>query len=160
MSERLSWNEYGCLLALMAKSRSPDIFTKIGGVALDINGRVLGASYNGLKSGVEMPEWMKLEENREIKSDLFIHCESNLCAQLLKGQCYTLCLTQSPCIKCCQQVCALDIKRVVYLQEYKKCNKFKDFLSFHQIEYQELTKESKLKILNYIKNMTNFKELL
>jgi len=158
--DRLSWDEYGCLLALMAKSRSPDVFTKIGGIALDKNGRVLGASYNGLKSGAEMPHWMTLEKNRKIKSDLFIHAESNLCAQLLKGECDTLCLTQSPCIKCCQQICALDIKKVVYIQEYKKCSQFKVFLNFHNIEYKELSKKSKNKILMYLQNSDNFKELL
>jgi deoxycytidylate deaminase len=157
--DRLTFDEYGCLLALMAKSRSEDEFTKIGGVALDKNGRVLGVSYNGLKSGQIMPDWMKLEENRERKSDLFIHCESNLCALLRKGECHTLCLTQSPCIKCCQQICALDIQKVVYLTEYKKCGKFKDFLNFHNIDYYELSRLSKDKILNYIRNQNSFPEL-
>jgi len=144
----------------MAKSRSEDPFTKIGGVALDKNGRVLGASYNGLKSGFTMPVWMNLEENRDKKSDLFLHAESNLCAQLIKGQCFTLCLTQSPCIKCCQQIAALDIQKVVFLKEYAKCNKFKDFLDFHNIKYNELSRESKDKILEYIKDLNNFKEIL
>jgi deoxycytidylate deaminase len=149
-NERLTFDEYGCLLALMAKSRSEDPFTKVGGVALDINGRVLGASYNGLKSGQKMPEWMNRDENRERKSDLFIHCESNLCAQLRKGECYTICLTLSPCIKCCQSISVLDIRRVVYLQEYSKCVKFKDFLSFHDIEFLKLSKKGKNKISNYL----------
>lgn len=158
--ERLSWDEYGCLLALMAKSRSEDVHTRIGGIALNEKGRVLGASYNGLKPGQSMPDWMKLEENRDKKGDFFIHCESNLCAQLVKDQCYTLCLSQSPCIKCCQNVAALNVKRVVYLKEYKKCNKFKEFFDFHGIQYQELSKESKARILNYIKDLNNFEELL
>lgn len=159
MSERLSWEEYGCLLALSAKSRSEDHFTKIGGVAFDKNHRVLGCSYNGLKSGREMPSWMKLKKNRQIKSDLFIHCESNLFAMIKKGECHSICLTQSPCIKCCQQIVALDVKLVIYLKEYQKCNKFKEFLDFHGIEYKQLSKKNKNNILKYIKNLNNFSEL-
>ncbi len=157
---RLSFDEYGCFLALCAKSRSIDPFTRIGGCAFDHNNQVRGVAYNGLKSGVNLPEWMNLEENREKKSDLFIHCESNLCALLTKNECKTLYLTQSPCIKCCQNICALNIFRIVYLKEYEKCDKYKDFLTFHNIEYKELPKESKDKILTYIKNVDNFKELL
>src|ERR1041384_4086615 len=140
---RLSFDEYGCLLALIGKCRSEDVFTRIGGAAFSNENRVLGVAYNGLKPGQIMPDWMRLEENRPKKSDLFIHCESNLCAFLTKGQCKTIFLTQSPCIKCCQNICALDIKRVVYLKEYKKCDKYKDFLDFHNIKYERLNKKSR-----------------
>ena len=156
---RLSFDEYGCLLALMGKSRSEDPHTRIGGVGLDKHGKVLGVSYNGLKSGAIMPDWMKLEENRDRKSDYFIHAESNLCAQLKKDECYTLCLTQSPCIKCCQNIAALNIQRIIYLKEYIKCNKYKEFLTFHGIYFRELEKDGKNKIYNYIMDLSNFKEL-
>lgn len=156
---RLSFDEYGCFLALVAKSRSEDIFTQVGGVAMDYENRVLGTAYNGLRSGQKIEEWMTKEENRERKSDLFLHCESNLCALLTRGECKTIYLTHSPCIKCCQQIAALDIKRVVYIQEYKKCQKFKDFLTFHRIAFEEISQESKNKILNYLQNINNFKEL-
>jgi deoxycytidylate deaminase len=148
--ERLTFDEYGCLLAIMAKSRSEDPFTKVGGVALNKEGRILGVSYNGLYSGMELPEWMTLEQNRELKSDIFIHCESNLCAQIKKDQCHTICLTISPCIKCCQNIAALNIKRVVYISEYSKCNKFKKFFDFYGIQHLELANDQKLKIKKYI----------
>ena len=154
MENRLTFEEYGCLLALMAKSRSEDPHTRIGGVALNKNGRVLGASYNGLKPGATIPDWMYKEENRKKKSDFFIHCESNLCALLIKGECYTLCLTQSPCIKCCQNIAALDIQKVVYIKEYEKCKEFKEFFDFHKIKYEELSKPSKEKIMNYLKEIS------
>ncbi len=156
---RLTFDEYGCLLALSAKSRAEDPFTRCAAVALDEKGNVLGSGYNGLKSGIEIPEWMKSEKNRARKTDLFIHAESNLCARLVRGQCHTICLNISPCIKCCQQIAALDIKRVIFVKEYEKCDKFKDFCNFHGIECQQLSKESKKNILDYITNMDNFKEL-
>jgi len=159
MENRFTFEEYGCLLALMAKSRCEDPFTKIGGIALNKDGRILGASYNGLKPGAIMPNWMCLEDNRKKKSDFFIHCESNLCAFLTKGECHTMCLTQSPCIKCCQNIAALDIQKVIYIKEYEKCKEFKEFFDFHKIECKELTNESKEKILNYIKDILNFSEL-
>ena len=158
MTQRLSWDEYGCLLALAAKSRSIDPHTRVGGVAMTEEGRIIGISYNGLKSGVEMPQWMNLEENRALKSDLFIHCESNLCALLKKNECHTIFLTISPCIKCCQSIAALNIQRVVYVKEYEKCDKFKMFFEFHKISHQELSRESKLRIKDYIRN-SSFLEL-
>jgi deoxycytidylate deaminase len=69
---RLTFDEYGCFLALAGKSRSEDEFTKIGGAAFNSENRVLGVSYNGLKSGQEMPDWMRLAENRELKSALLL----------------------------------------------------------------------------------------
>ena len=160
MENRLTFDEYGCLLALCAKSRSIDPHTRIGGSAFDLHNQVRAVAYNGLKSGVELPDWMKLEENREKKADLFIHCESNLCALITKNECKTLYLTHSPCIKCCQNICALNIERVVYLKEYKNCGKFKEFLDFHGIKYEELNKDSKNRIFDYIGDYKNFEELL
>lgn len=151
--KRLSFDEYGCLLALSAKSRSEDKFTKVGGVGLDKYGRVLGVSYNGLKSGFKYPDWMDKDENRKTKSELMIHAESNLCSLLKRNDCHTICLTISPCVMCCQQICALNIKRVVYLKEYHSCKKFKEFFDFHKIEYKELNKKSKNKIKGYLETL-------
>ena len=148
---RLSKDEYGCLLALVAKSRSEDIFTQVGACATDINGRVLGTGYNGLLPGAEIPDWMLLEENRDLKSDLFIHAESNLCSRLTRGDCHTLYLTMSPCIKCCQNIAALGFKRVVYLKEYDKCSKFKKFLDFHGISFYQLEEKNKNNIFEFLK---------
>jgi len=156
---RLSWDEYGCFLALVGKSRSIDPHTRIGGSAFSSENRVLGVSYNGLKSGMELPDWMTLEENRAKKGDLMLHCESNLCSLLTRNQCTTIYLTQSPCIKCCQNIAALNIQRVVYLKEYKNCGKFKEFLEFHRIQFEQLNSDSKKNILNYIKDTSNFDEL-
>lgn len=153
--ERLTFDEYGCLLALVAKSRSEDPFTQVGVCALDEEGRVLGTGYNGLLPGRVLESWMFLEENRERKSDLFIHAESNLFSRLKRNECYSLYLTLTPCIKCCQNIAALNIKRVVYLAEYEKCNKYKDFLSFYDIDFFELNPISKIKIKSFLNKCAN-----
>lgn len=159
MMKRLSWEEYGCLLALMGKSRSEDSHTRVSAVALNKNGRVLGVSYNGLTPGKHFPEWMRKEENRAKKGEIMIHAEANLCAMLKHGECHTVCLTISPCIGCCQNLVSLDVKRVIYLKEYHRCDKFKEFFRFHGVEYFELSKTSKKRIADYIKNNLNFTEL-
>jgi deoxycytidylate deaminase len=156
---RLSWEEYGCLLALMGKSRSEDPHTKVSAVALDKNGRVLGISYNGLKSGKDIPVWMKREKNRQRKGEMMIHAEANLCSLLKRGECHTICLTISPCIGCCQNLVSSDVKKVIYIKEYHRCNKFKKFFKFHGIKCSELGKKSKIKLKKYINNSFNFVEL-
>jgi deoxycytidylate deaminase len=157
---RLTIEEYGCLLSLVGKSRSEDYFTHCSAVAIGKDKRILGISYNGLSHGMEVPEWMKLEENREKKSDYYIHAESNLFSLLNRGECELICLNISPCIRCCNTIAAHSVKRVVYLKEYPKCNKFKGFFDFHKINYEELNLKSKNKILNYLTSMDNFKELI
>lgn len=141
------------------KSRSEDNRTRVGGVALDKSGRVLGVSYNGLSSGKIMPDWLMLEENRDIKGDLMIHCESNLFSQIKRRDCHTICLTISPCIKCCQNIAALEVKKVVYIKEYNRCGKFKQFLDFHEIEYRQLDDTEKKNLRYYISDLNNFNEL-
>jgi hypothetical protein len=156
---RLSFDEYGSLLALVVKSRSEDPHTQVGGVAFNKEKRIKATGYNGLKSGMQLPEWMRLDSNRTEKSDLMIHCESNLCSGLVKGECDTIYLTISPCIKCCQNIAALDIKTVIYLKEYLKCSKYKQFLSFHNIKYRQLSDNEKQNIKKYLIDQDNFLEL-
>lgn len=157
--KRLTIEEYGCLLALVGKSRSEDHFTHCAAVAISKDKRILGISYNGLKSGKIVPNWMKEEENRVKKSSFYIHAESNLFALLKKGDCDLLICNISPCISCCNTIVSHGVRKVVYIKEYEKCNKFKEFFDFHKIEYKELNKKSKERILEYLKDLNNFKEL-
>jgi len=151
--QRFDFDEYGCLLALIAANRSEDVFTKTGCVALSKDGRVLGTAYNGLKSKSLMPSWMEEPELRSKKSLFFIHAESNLASFVKRGECHSLCLTMSPCIACCNIIAALDVKRVVFVKEYDKCDKYKEFLSFHSIYYKKLENCSVEKIKGYLNNL-------
>ena len=156
---RLTPDEYGCMLTLAGKSRAEDCFTHCGAVALDKNKRVLGVAYNGLKAGMTIPEWMKLPENRILKNDFMLHAENNLFAMVKKDECDVLYLNISPCHSCCKIIAAHNVRRIVYMKEYHRCNKFKEFLSFYGIEYHELPITSKQNILNYLSNKNNFPEL-
>lgn len=158
--ERLTIEEYGCFLALIGKARSEDVFTHCSAVAISKDKRILGISYNGLKSGMTVPEWMTKEENREKKSEFYLHAESNLFSLIKNQECEITCLNYSPCIKCCGTIAANNVKKVIYLKEYHRCNKFKEFFDFYGIKYEELGRNSKDKILNYLKNTNNFAELI
>jgi deoxycytidylate deaminase len=148
--ERLSKDEYGCLLALSASTRSEDPHTRVGAAAMTVEGRIIGLSYNGLKSGMIKPSWMDEEENRQRKGELMIHAEQNIVSLIKRGECHTLYLTISPCIGCCNTIASHEIKRVVYLKEYHRCSKFKDFLSFYGIKYEELDIKGKNNIISHI----------
>lgn len=149
--DRLTFEEYGCLIALNASLRSEDETTKVGAVAFDYNNRCIGIAYNGLKSGMRVDTLKEVikkrnEEYLDTKSTYFIHAEQNLCALLKKGECKTICLTISPCERCCQTILALDIKRVFYLKEYHRCDKFKHIFDFYGVEYKKLPQESVNKV--------------
>jgi len=156
---RLSIEEYGCLLTLAGKSRSEDYFTHCSAVGIDKNKRILGISYNGLKAGMTVPEWMKLEENRALKSEYYLHAEQNLFNLIKNGECDLLCLNYSPCFNCSKIISANNVRRIVYLKEYHRCSKFKDIFGFYGIEHQELLRESKDRIKGYLQDLNNFKEL-
>jgi len=156
---RLTIEEYGCMLSLIGKGRSEDPHTKVSAVAISRDKRVLGISYNGLPSGQKVEKWMTLEENRVEKGECFIHDVVNLSALLKVGECDLVCANLSPCISCCSILSALKVKRVVFLKEYHRCNKFKKFFKRHKIKWRELTKKEKQNIKNYLMDITNFTEL-
>ena len=157
--KRLNIEEYGCMLSLIGKGRSEDYFTHTSGVAISKDKRILGISYNGLAPGMIVPEWMKKEENRAKKAEYYLHSEDNLFALIKKGECHLLCLNISPCISCCRTIVANGVSRVVYLKEYHRCSKFKEFFKFYNVDYQELIPESKQKISKYLSDQSNFEEL-
>lgn len=157
---RLTLEEYGCLLTLAGKSRSEDYFTHVSAVAFAQNKRILGISYNGLKAGMEVPDWMKLEENRPKKSEYYIHAEQNLFSLIKNEECDLLCLNWSPCHACSKIIVSHNVKKVVYLKEYPKCNKFKEIFDFYAITYYELPVWSKQRIKDYLANTNNYPELL
>ncbi len=159
LNNRLTIEEYGCMLSLIGKGRSEDYFTHTSGVAISKDKRVLGISYNGLASGMSVPEWMKEEKNRAKKSDFYLHAEDNLFAMIKRGECELLCLNISPCISCCRLIVANNVKRIVYLKEYHRCNKFKEFFKFYNIKCEELPANGKHKIRKYLDNKKNFEEL-
>jgi len=135
---RLGWDEYALNLAWVASLRSEDPYRKVGACALDYQNRVLGVSYNGIKSGVNVPSEFWLD--RDKRRPYMIHAESNLLSLFKKGECKTIALTCAPCAACATLIVANDVKKVVYLDEYEKDVKGIDIIKFYNIECIQYSK--------------------
>ncbi len=151
LSMRLSWHEYGCMMALAASSRSEDPHTKVGACILNKEGRIISTGYNGLKKGFPVKEWMKKEENRPKKREIMIHAETNALSLIRKGEGESICLTVSPCFACAKDIVSHEIQRVFYIKQYDQCDKFKEIFDYYKIFYKELNPESILKIKENLK---------
>jgi len=153
---RLTKPEYICYLALAASSRAEDIHTRVGGVIVNKDWRVLNTAFNGYKPGMSIPEKYLLEENRDEKGEFIIHCEQNL-FNFYHDKPYAIGLTMSPCYKCSDTIIAHGIKEVFYIKEYErdKEKKFKQKFDFYGIKYQCLSAENIKNILSFMENDRN-----
>lgn len=138
---RLSFEEFGILLALMASGRSGDLFyTAVGGVAFDKNKRILAVCYNGFAPGQELDvEFLK---DRDRKNSFVIHSETNLLSQVKTGEVDTIFLTHSPCENCSKLIAANQVKNVIFLQEYHRETKFKQIFEFYGIKWKQIDRTS------------------
>jgi len=148
---RLSWPEYGCLIATAVASRSEDPHTKVGACALSKEGRIVSTGYNGLKSGFVVEDWMSKDENRQKKREIMIHAEANALSLIRKGDAETICLTMSPCFACSKDIVANGIKKVYYIKEYSQCCKYKEIFDFYGVHYEQLSADSLFKMKEYTK---------
>lgn len=150
---RLTKAEYGCYLALAARSRSEDPHTQVGTALFDKEWRTVSTGFNGFASGVDPDD--SIFEDRNRKSELINHSEIN--AILFSSrQPYYACMVYSPCIHCAKTIAASKIKQVYFLKQYRKANtesldlKYTDIFTFNSIQYQQLDISSVSKILYWI----------
>ena len=146
---RISFNELGILLALMASGRSGDLFyTAVGGVAFDKNKRILAVCYNGFAPGQEVS--VEILKDRDKKNSLVFHSEMNLLAQCKIGEVDTIFLTHSPCENCSKLIAANQVKNVIFLQEYHRESKFKEIFEFYKINWRQINKTELLTCLEFL----------
>ena len=139
-TKRLSKPEYACLLALAASFRSEDAHTKCGAAIFDENFNTLGTGFNGLAPGMEVPEWMKLEENRTKKALLFTHAEANclIKANWLKKPFY-IAANINPCSGCAKLIVAAGIKQLYYISEYERGGlEWQEVFDFYSVKYEKI----------------------
>jgi dCMP deaminase len=92
--------------------------SKVGAVIV-LDGNIISFGFNGTPKGMDNC----CEDENNITFPYTIHGESNAIlkaaksGQSMKGS--TLYLTLSPCIDCCKLILQSEIKRVVYLEEYR-----------------------------------------
>jgi dCMP deaminase len=143
MSDRLTWSEYACYLALAAESRSEDPHTQVGCCILNLDGRVLSTGYNGLKKGMKVEPWMSDPEQRVRKAKLFIHAESNALNLISNRDApYILGCTWSPCGSCAQRIISTTIQKVYFITDYLKDQEYKDIFKFYSVHWEKLSEES------------------
>lgn len=149
---RLSKEEYGCYLALTARSRSEDPHTQVGAVLFDDDWRVVSTGFNGFAPGKVADE--SIFQDRDKKSCLINHAEINAILYASRKAKYA-CMVYSPCIHCAKTIAGSEIKKIWFLKQFTKhgsdCpdTKYKEIFSFNGIEYEELTKYSLEKILRW-----------
>lgn len=128
---RISWEEYAIKIASVASLRSEDRFTKVGACALDKSNRVIGVAYNGLASGVNVPE--SFWANRDERRPYMIHAEANLLSLFKREECSLLACTLLPCSSCASMIAAYGIKKVVYRDVY-----FRDELALKIFKFNNI----------------------
>ena len=68
---RISWEEYALKIAEVAALRSEDKYVQVGSCALDYSNRVIGVAYNGLASGISVPD--SFWDDRDVRRPFMIH---------------------------------------------------------------------------------------
>ncbi len=156
---RLTKSEYGCYLALAARSRSEDPHTQVGTALFDEDWRTVSTGFNGFAPQL-VPE-DEIIENRPLKSDLINHAEINAILYSSR-QPYYACMVYSPCIHCAKTIAASRIKHVYFLKQYKKSNseqediKYRDIFNFSGIKFEKLNNSSLDKIIYWIEKDKQF----
>jgi dCMP deaminase len=137
MEKRASWEEYALLLAQCASTRSEDPYIKVGSCALSYDNRVLGVSYNGLKSGKKVNK--KFWNNRDERRHFMLHAEANVLSLFKRNECKILACTLLPCDNCAKLIAGWNIPIVVYRDEYSFAKKTKEIFKFYNIKLKQIT---------------------
>jgi len=156
---RLTKVEYGCYLALTARSRSEDPQTQVGAALFDEEWRTVSTGFNGFSPGY-IPK-QELFKDRDLKFCLINHAEINAILYTTR-QPYHACMVYSPCIHCAKTIAASKIKNVYFIQQYKKHGddqpdlKYIDIFKYNNINVFQLSKHGIKKILFWIEKEKSF----
>jgi dCMP deaminase len=110
--------------------------SKVGAV-IELDGNVVSFGFNGTPKG--MPNCCEDENN--VTQPYVIHGESNAILKAARTghstRGGTLYLTMSPCLDCAKLILQSEIKRVVYLEEYRDPTAIQFLSKFLKIEKYE-----------------------
>jgi len=140
---RLSWEEYAMGLAYVASQRSQDPYVKVGASALSHDNRVLGAAYNGLASGFDLPS--DIWQDRDKRRPYILHAEQNLLSLFNRKEAKLVAVTLLPCSDCARLLCSWGVQTVCYINEYDRDSGSKDIFNFYRVTL--------LQIKNPLENM-------
>lgn len=113
MHTRPTEDEYFCLMAFLASTRSLDPSTKVGAVLVK-DGRVISTGYNGFPPGIEDDGRLMV---RDMKYPRIVHAEMNalLYAGIPLGgtTLYVYAYQSPPCHECAKNILGAKVKRYV-----------------------------------------------
>ncbi len=119
-------------IALIASQRSEDPHKKVGACVLDINGKVLGVGYNGIRR--KQTETDEFWSDRDNRRKYIIHAEVNALSNVHTDKAFLLAVTLLPCSSCANFIASYNIEKVLYLEDYDKDDSAKEIFKFHNIE--------------------------
>jgi dCMP deaminase len=125
-------------LAKVALLRSEDPHKKVGACVLGHNNEVLAVAYHGLASSVNVH--YSFWKDRDERRPFMIHAESNLLSLFTRNQCKLIAVTLLPCTSCARLICAWNIEKVIYCDEYENSDaKYsKEIFNFYNIELKKI----------------------
>lgn len=154
--ERISRDEMFLEMARIVAKRSTCQRSKVGALIVR-GGRPISCGYNGPVSGA--PECKEIDGCLGAGCDRSIHAELNSILFAAKAGISvdgcTLYCTLSPCIKCAQAIVNAGIRRVVYLDEYRKDDGVV-FLTQNMVQTERAQGKEK-PIMRWIDNADSYK---
>ncbi len=129
----MNWNEYFINIAKIVSLKSKDIKRQVGAILVsDNSNRIISTGYNGLPPNInDQIDW----NDRNLVHSLIIHAEMN-CVLYASSKFENAILysTLSPCKDCIKIIAAANIKKIIYLDEYKDLEISKKLCDIFKIE--------------------------
>lgn len=118
MADRLSWDDYFAKIVKVTAERSPCERLQVGCILVK-NNRIISQGYNGFLPG--FPHKSMVRDGHEQAT---VHAEQNAITDCAKRgvSCdgATAYITHYPCVICTRLLIAAGIKKIRYLEDYKK----------------------------------------
>lgn len=105
--------EWMCGLATVVSMRSEDPYVQVGALAVREDWTIAGVGYNGLPSGVDMPDawWNERDERRPF----MMHAEVNALRYVRAGEVKRIVTTHIPCASCMSLLGSYHVDEVYYV---------------------------------------------
>ena len=154
MTDRLTKEEFGCLIALMASVRSEDPSTKVGSCIEDDNQRLRALGYNGIKAGKRYKKIYHTDRDARLAASS--HSEENLLSLITRNDgMKKIYLTTSPCASCARLIACHGIEKVIFINKYPRCDQYPLIFKEHGVKFRQITKKEKSRIYAEASKMLN-----
>lgn len=158
--DRLCWEDYHMLRAIIASWRSPDPNTQVGACLVNKDNRPLGEGYNGAPRGMDVCSfnWARTGDYLETKYPFVVHAEKNAISNAIKltTGCRIYC-TLYPCNECSKDIVQAGISELIYLtnpyKEQDSCKASKYILEASGVKTRKHKWTSLTAVQKYLKKL-------